>query len=150
MNSLLLPFSWGFFDSDRHEKSEKSFPQELFSKEKKKKKERSDCKVEQEGSRQQYILFYIQPTLFALLFLLHSVRCLGNSRLIEAWYFVLLGLFSFKLCQTSHLKKQNKYHNVFSQLGTSKIKGNTQEPKLKRSFEILRVLYEKISVFYIN
>ena len=36
MNSLLLLlFSWGFFDSDRHEKSEKSFPQELFSKEKK-------------------------------------------------------------------------------------------------------------------
>ena len=35
MNSLLLPFSWGFFDSDRHEKSEKSFPQELFFRRKK-------------------------------------------------------------------------------------------------------------------
>ena len=35
MNSLLLPFSWEFLDSDQHEKSEKSFPQELFSKEKK-------------------------------------------------------------------------------------------------------------------
>ena len=35
----------------------------------------------------------------------NSVRCLGNSRLIEAWYFVLLGLFSFKMFQTPHLKK---------------------------------------------
>ena len=61
MNSLLLLlFSWGFFDSDRHEKSEKSFPQELFSKEKK--KQRSDCKVEQEGSRQQY--FFISSLLY--------------------------------------------------------------------------------------